>query len=223
LKKETFDLAILDLQMPDIGGIDIIKAYRLMEKQEPAIPFIILTANATREAAEECEAVGVEAYLTKPVRSAHLLDVVKEILGGDATEVITDTVIDLPIRAANQEKSGRILDVDTLKGLESLSKDPHFMSHLADSFLHDSEALMGTMRDAIELHDARRFKDCAHALADNASGIGAYSLMTICASASRIEPSGLKQQGIKQMTQISTTYSLTCQALRHYLNTKNPQ
>ncbi|MCG8083394.1 MAG: ATP-binding protein [Candidatus Thiodiazotropha taylori] len=223
LKNETFDLAILDLQMPDIGGIDIIKAYRLMEKQEPVIPFIILTANATREAAEECEAIGVEAYLTKPVRSAHLLDVVKEILGGDATEVITDTVIDLPIRAANQEKSGRILDVDTLKGLESLSKDPHFMSHLADSFLHDSEALMGAMRDAIELHDARRFKDCAHALADNASGIGAYSLMTICASASRIEPSGLNERGIKQMTQISTTYSLTCQALRHYLNTKNPQ
>ncbi|MCG7922450.1 MAG: ATP-binding protein [Candidatus Thiodiazotropha lotti] len=221
LKNETFDLSILDLQMPDIGGVDIIKAYRLMEKQGPAIPFIILTANATREAAEECEAIGVEAYLTKPVRSAHLLDVVKEILGGDSTEVITDTIIDFPVRAANQEKSGRILDVTTLKGLEKLSKDPEFMSHLADSFLHDSEALLTSMHQAIELHDVRRYKDCAHALADNASGIGAYSLMTICASASRIEQPELNDQGVKQMTQISTTYGLTCQALRHYLNIKN--
>ncbi|MCG8012872.1 MAG: response regulator, partial [Candidatus Thiodiazotropha weberae] len=187
----------------------------------PAIPFIILTANATREAAEECEAIGVEAYLTKPVRSAHLLDVVKEILGGDSTEVITDTIIDFPVRAANQEKSGRILDVTTLKGLEKLSKDPEFMSHLADSFLHDSEALLTSMHQAIELHDVRRYKDCAHALADNASGIGAYSLMTICASASRIEQPELNDQGVKQMTQISTTYGLTCQALRHYLNIKN--
>ncbi|MCG7990330.1 MAG: ATP-binding protein [Candidatus Thiodiazotropha lotti] len=223
LKSETFDLAILDLQMPDIGGIDIIKAYRLMQKQGAAIPFVILTANATREAAEECEAIGVEAYLTKPVRSAHLLDVVKGILGGDSTEVITDTIVDLPIRAANQEKSGRILDVNTLQGLERLSKDPEFMSHLADSFLHDSEALMTAMHQAIELHDVRGYKDCAHALADNASGIGAYSLMTICASASRIEQPELNDQGVKQMSQISTTYSLTCQALRHYLNIKNPE
>lgn len=223
LKAETFDLAILDLQMPDIGGIDIIKAYRSMQKQEPAIPFIILTANATREAAEECEAVGVEAYLTKPIRSAHLLDVVREILGGKSSEVITDTIIDLPVRDANQEKSGRILDMATLKGLERLSKDPEFMSHLSDSFLHDSEAMLGAMHQAIEAHDLKRYKDCAHALADNASGIGAYSLMTICASAANIEQAQLNEQGVKLLTQISSTYTLTCQALRHYLNIKDTE
>jgi two-component system sensor histidine kinase RpfC len=220
LKDEAFDLAILDLQMPDIGGIDIIKAYRLMQKRKPEIPFIILTANATREAAEECEAVGVEAYLTKPIRSAHLLDVVGEILGDNASYILTDTVIDLPVRDANQEKSGRILDMATLKGLERLSKDPAFMSQLSDSFLHDSEVLLAGMHQAIEDQDLRKFRDFAHALADNASGIGAYSLMTVCASASNLEQSQLNDRGSKLMTQISSAYSLTCQALRHYLLTR---
>jgi two-component system sensor histidine kinase RpfC len=223
LKREAFDLAILDLQMPDIGGIDIIKAYRLMQNQEPEIPFIILTANATRKAAEECEAVGVEAYLTKPIRSAHLLDVVREILGGNVSGVLTDTIIDLPLRDANQEKSGRILDMATLKGLERLSKDPGFMSHLADSFLHDSKHLLDAMHQAIDEHDMKKYKDCAHALADNASGIGAYSLMTVCASVTHLEEAQFNDEGVQLLTQISSSYSLTCQALHHYLNSKNPK
>jgi two-component system sensor histidine kinase RpfC len=223
LKEERFDLAILDLQMPDIGGIDIIKAYRSMRKQEPEMPFIILTANATREAAEECEAVGVEAYLTKPIRSAHLLDVVRETLGDNVAGVLTDTILDLPFRDANQEKSGRILDMATLKGLGRLSKDPGFMSNLADSFLNDSKLLLDAMHQAVDEDNLNRYKDCAHALADNASGIGAYSLMTACTSATHLDQERFNEEGVKLLTQISSIYSLTCQALRHYLNSKKPK
>ncbi|MEJ2619162.1 MAG: ATP-binding protein [Candidatus Thiodiazotropha sp.] len=218
LKEETFDLAILDLQMPDIGGIDIIKAYRLMQKQEPEVPFIILTANATREAAEECEAVGVDAYLTKPIRSAHLLDVVREVLGDNESAVLTDTIIDVPLRDANQEKCGRILDMTTLKGLESLSKDPGFMPHLADSFQHDSNLLLESMRQAVDEHDLKRFKDSAFAVADNASGIGAHSLMKACVTATHLEQAQFTEEGGKLLTQISSSFRLTCQALQHYLN-----
>ncbi|MES9830964.1 MAG: ATP-binding protein [Candidatus Thiodiazotropha sp. DIVDIV] len=218
LNEQTFDLAILDLQMPDISGIDVIKSYRANHHGEFSLPFIILTANATREAAALCEEVDVNAYLTKPVRSAHLLDVVNEILGGGVSDVSTDTIMDQPVRHESEEKRGRVLDKTVLQGLEQLSKDPGFLKQLSDSFLRDCEALLGSMYQALEEGNIRQFKDSAHALADNASGIGAYSLMNICLTATQIEQSEFDEQGNNRITKISSTFSVTCQALQHYLN-----
>ncbi|MES9941573.1 MAG: ATP-binding protein [Candidatus Thiodiazotropha sp. 6PLUC2] len=216
LNEQTFDLAILDLQMPDISGIDVIKSYRATDHGTHNLPFIILTANATREAADLCDEVGVNAYLTKPVRSAHLLDVVREILGEDVSAVATDMIIDQPTRPESQEKRSRVLDKTILKGLEQLSKEPEFLGQLSDSFLNDCEELLVAMHQAVEEKNISQYRDCAHALADNASGIGAYSLMSICLSAVHIKQSEFDEMGIKLMKKISTTYSITCQVLQHY-------
>lgn len=218
LNQQTFELAILDLQMPDISGIDIIKSYRATHGIGSSIPFVILTANATHEAAQQCEAIGVDAFLTKPVRSAHLLDVVRKILGVDTADVLADTIIDHPVRTASQEKSQRILDKTTLKGLKKLSKDPEFLVQLAESFLHDSKSLLASLHQAMEEGHIQRYIDCAHALADNASGIGACSLMTICSAAAQLDQTQFDEEGLKYLTKISSIFSLTSQALRHYLN-----
>ena len=217
LDEQDFDLAIVDLQMPDVGGIDVIKSYRATHHGESRLPFMILTANATKEAVQQCDEVGVDAYLTKPVRSAHLLDVVNELLGHDGSGFSTDTLIDQPVRAASSEKSGRVLDMTTLKGLEKLSKDPGFLENLTESFVRDSEALLVSMHQAMEERSIRRYRDCAHALADNASGIGAFSLMSVCSAASNVEQAHFDEAGLKLLAKISSTFSVTCQALKHYL------
>jgi two-component system sensor histidine kinase RpfC len=217
LDKQEFDLAILDLHMPNLGGIDVIKSYRSSHQGNSSLPFMILTANATPEAIQLCNEVGVDAYLTKPVRSAHLLEVVNEVLGSKVSGVSTDILIDQPIRGSDQEKSGRILDMATLKGLEQLSKDPGFLQQLAESFLRDSETLLASMHQAMEDRSLHQYKDCAHALADNASGIGAYSLMTVCSAATHVEQAHFDEKGLALLSKISSTFSVTCQALRQYL------
>jgi two-component system sensor histidine kinase RpfC len=220
LNEEVFDLAILDLKMPDIGGIDIIKSYRMTHEDKSGMPFMILTANATQEAAKQCEAVGVDAYLTKPIRSARLLEVVQDLLGEEVSDVSTDTVFDHPIQMDNQEKSGRVLDTKTLKELDQLSKNPRFLAKLSESFIRDCELELASMNQAMEDRRLCQYKDSAHAMADNASGIGAFSLMAICSTASRIEESKFDNEGQQLMTRIASTFNLTCQALKYYLNSK---
>ncbi|MCU7891241.1 MAG: response regulator [Candidatus Thiodiazotropha sp. (ex Ustalcina ferruginea)] len=195
LESQVFDLAILDLQMPDVGGIEVIKSYQAMHVKEPLMPFMILTANATTEAVKQCDAVGVSAYLTKPVRSSHLLEVVNQVLGIDIKNIPIDTIIDQPTRDSATEKNLRVIDIKTLNDLEKLSKDPDFVQNMAESFLHDSEALLILMQKALEVHSLHKYRDTAHALTDNATGIGAFSLKTVCSVASNIDQSEFDEHG----------------------------
>ncbi len=217
LDTKSYDLAIIDLQMPDVSGIDVINHYRAMHVDQAQMPFMILTANATTEAIKRCDEVGVSAYLTKPVRSSHLLEVVNRVLGIEAMNIPPDTFMEQPIRDAGSVKSLQVLDHKTLADLEKLSSDPGFLQSITDSFLRDSDALLVTMQKSLENGKLQQFRDCAHAIADNASGMGAFSLKTVCSAASCIEQPEFENSGVMILANISSTYSVTCQALHHYL------
>ena len=73
LHAKRYDLAIMDLQMPRMGGLEAIRQYL---GSGECLPFIVLTANATTQTIEECTTVGVRNCLTKPVEAQQLLTVV---------------------------------------------------------------------------------------------------------------------------------------------------
>lgn len=62
-------LVLMDMQMPEMGGIDAAVAIRKMEEQQqlPRIPIVALTANAMMEDQEKCFSVGMDDYIMKPV------------------------------------------------------------------------------------------------------------------------------------------------------------
>ncbi|MES9973284.1 MAG: hypothetical protein ABW094_03420, partial [Candidatus Thiodiazotropha sp.] len=186
------------------------------------MPFMILTANATTEAVKQCDEIGVSAYLTKPVRSSHLLEMVNRVLGIEMMDIPPGTLMDQPLREANSVRHLQVLDHKTLMDLEKLSKDPNFLQSMADSFLRDSDAQLINMQKSLEEGDLNQYRDSAHAIADNASGMGAFSLKTVCSAVSGIEQSDLHSRGVKMLAKISSTYSVTCQALNHYLQKRQP-
>ena len=76
LYRRTYDLAIMDLQMPRMGGLQAVRRYL---DGGDSVPFIVLTANATPDAVRECADAGVRACLTKPVEARNLLAVVSSV------------------------------------------------------------------------------------------------------------------------------------------------
>jgi CheY-like chemotaxis protein len=69
LARESFDLLITDVQMPEMDGYDLVTAIRAREKVNGnCLPIIGLTAHAREEDRGLCLAVGMDAYLTKPIR-----------------------------------------------------------------------------------------------------------------------------------------------------------
>ena len=79
-----FDVAILDMQMPGLDGLTVTRRI----KADPAmatVRLVLLTSCAFRGAAQAAQAAGFDAFLTKPVRQAHLYDCLSLVVTGAPT------------------------------------------------------------------------------------------------------------------------------------------
>jgi len=70
LRKDEFDVAIVDLKLEGMDGVAILKVFKLMA---PDMPVIMLTGHGCEEARKECLKLGAEGYLSKPVDFDSLL------------------------------------------------------------------------------------------------------------------------------------------------------
>ncbi len=74
-KKERFDVAILDLKMPDMDGTEILK---ILKKRHSFLEVIMLTGYASIDSAVECTKLGAFGYIEKPYSFENLLTMIKE-------------------------------------------------------------------------------------------------------------------------------------------------
>ena len=81
LRKQSFDLALMDLQMPDVDGFEATAAVRQLETETGKhLPIIAMTAHALRGDRERCLEAGIDDYVFRPVRMKDLVTAVENVL-----------------------------------------------------------------------------------------------------------------------------------------------
>jgi CheY-like chemotaxis protein len=79
LDKETFDVVLMDVNMPEMDGFQTTAAIREREKKSGGhLPIIAITGFAMKGDRERCLAAGMDAYLCKPIRSKELFEAVEQ-------------------------------------------------------------------------------------------------------------------------------------------------
>src|SRR6266849_4773463 len=78
-EKDRYDIVLLDRNMPALGGIETLRALRLMTRGRERLPVAILSADATAEARRECLEAGADAFLAKPIEAVRLLDELQKL------------------------------------------------------------------------------------------------------------------------------------------------
>jgi CheY-like chemotaxis protein len=74
LRKDLFDLALMDVQMPDMDGFEVTRVIRQQERTSAAhLPIVAMTAHAMQGDRERCLAAGMDAYVAKPINIKDLL------------------------------------------------------------------------------------------------------------------------------------------------------
>jgi len=81
LERESFDLILMDVQMPEVDGFEATRTIREREKSTGGhIPIIAITAHALKGDQERCLAAGMDAYISKPIRSSELFETIQRTL-----------------------------------------------------------------------------------------------------------------------------------------------
>jgi two-component system sensor histidine kinase/response regulator len=82
LRDAHFDLVLMDVQMPEMDGIEATEAIRADERgSERRLPIVALTAQANAEDRDRCLQAGMDGYVTKPVHAPSLFQAMADALG----------------------------------------------------------------------------------------------------------------------------------------------
>lgn len=193
LEHASFDLALFDLSMPGLSGLEALKLYRF-SSPDP-IPVLILSANVTSEIIAECQRAGTAEFVAKPIRAATLLQAIERHLATRAAEIIQ------PMLIPKRDERPALTVVDTpavdpgvLRDLGRLSADPTFVERLVRGFRSDAERLVSDITGALASRRYEVVKDAAHALRGGAGSVGATQLVAL---AQRFESSDLDTLRLK--------------------------
>jgi two-component system sensor histidine kinase RpfC len=226
LKEQTFDIALLDLHMPVMGGVEAAKLSRFLSPGSPRMPIVALTADATAEARAECEEAGMDACLTKPIDTRKLFDLFETLVPGggavrrspgEGTSGAEETGAAIP----EDPEEPPCLDPRYLQELSDLGGNSDFVVRLAWTFLKGSKEKVRGLERAVAERDVEKARELAHALKGNSGQIGAFALMRACELFSGISAGELERNGGTYLEGVKEELSRARTALDEYIGTRN--
>ena len=226
LKEQTFDIALLDLHMPVMGGIEAAKLSRFMSPGSPRMPIVALTADATPEARAECKEAGMDACLTKPIDTRKMFDLFETLVPGGGVlrrspEEGAPEAEQTAASATEGPEEPSCLDPRYLQELSDLGGNSDFVVRLAWTFLKGSKEKVRGLERAVADRDVEKARDLAHALKGNSGQIGALALMRACERFSGIAAGELERNGGTYLEEVKEELGRARTALDEYLGTRN--
>jgi two-component system, sensor histidine kinase and response regulator len=157
LDRNAYDAVLMDIHMPVLDGYATTAEVRKREAGTKHTWIIAMTANALPTDRAKCLAAGMDDYLSKPVSSAALAQVLARC----------------PL---NSEQIMRSVDLTGLfeSGMEDI------LPQITETFLETSSQTIQKARQALAAQDANELFQCAHSLRGSASNLGANGLVDLC-------------------------------------------
>jgi PAS domain S-box-containing protein len=166
-REGRFDVVLMDVQMPRLGGFEATARIRSLELDRQALPggarpartpVVALTAHAMIGDEERCLDAGMDAYLSKPLRRERLTAVLEQVTAGPEGD-------DDRVARARPQRAGSLAQaVDTDALLDTVGGDQELLAHLCSMFLESLPGLQLRLREAVDAGDSREVVAAAHAL-----------------------------------------------------------
>lgn len=155
-RERKYDVILMDVQMPVMGGFEATAAIRQQEKQRGEhIPIIAMTAHAMAGDRERCIAAGMDDYVSKPIQST--------VLDAALANAIGQTDAALPETGADtMSKSAAPFDRNAL--IESLGGDLELYGEIVRLFLSHYPSELDTLQRDLDSGDAEKLHRTAHSL-----------------------------------------------------------
>ncbi|MBL9140820.1 MAG: response regulator [Phycisphaerae bacterium] len=159
MKAETFDVVLMDVQMPTMDGFEATAAIREAEKASGAhVPIVALTAHAMKGDRERCIAAGMDDYVSKPLRVDNLFETI-------------DRLVALVRNAPDSARAQPACDL--AKALAYVEGDEQLLREMIDLFTAQTAALLPAIHAAVAKQDSAALARAAHKLKSSMSSFEA--------------------------------------------------
>jgi signal transduction histidine kinase/CheY-like chemotaxis protein len=170
LEASAYDLVLMDMQMPEMDGFEATSALREREKSTGRHQAVVaMTALAMNGDRERCMAVGMDGYISKPIRPQEL----DELLDGYIAR-----------KAAVVPQKSEIVSsdvVDAAQLLDRIDDDRNFLAELVEIFRRDYPQSVSAVRSAIDTGNAAGLQQSAHTLKGTLANLSALSASALAA------------------------------------------
>lgn len=206
-----YGLILTDLHMPEMDGYQLAQSVRAEEADRKHIPIIALTANALKDEAERCRALGMNDYLTKPVQLEQFESVLEQWLPGTASYVAS---VESEVEQLATDDVHVAVDVSVLQAL--VGDDPAVVNEFLQDFMSSAQQIAAQMRKAVAERQPEEVRAVAHKLKSSARSVGALTLGEWCA---RIEATA-KQGNTDELIELSAEFERELANVTQYIKMK---
>ena len=184
-KSETFDLILMDMQMPVMGGLDATLAIREREKREGRGHQIIvaMTANAMQRDRDRCLEAGMDGYVSKPITKNQLIEEINRVVVKQQSRNIwSATNLSAPADLGVEPESAVLLesfafpDFDAPEALKRWGGEADLVHELALQFADEAPDNLERVLRAIQKRDFAEVDAIAHSMSGAAGNLSATSV-----------------------------------------------
>lgn len=221
LNTHSFDIVLMDLNMPVMNGIEATKLYCFSSLGQKATPIVGVTADATPAAHKRCLDAGMIDCITKPVEPAVLLKKIEEIISADEDLPMDhiaedDTVQNIASHPKFRTGGQAVIDTYTLEELEKLG-GRDFVNEVVGGYVSDAQVTLNELVDFRDRNDLPSFRNQAHALRSGSANVGAQGIFAICSKLEQIDEEEFQKNGDARLRELQVEFAEVRDVLTGYM------
>jgi CheY-like chemotaxis protein len=228
LERERYDLVLMDVQMPEMDGLEATRRIHQRWPEGPRPHVIAVTANAMPEEREACLAAGMDDYLSKPIRMEELtaaLGRCRPHISARPTAFGTGSGVGAQSPPIDPEpprppRRAAVLQPAALERLIKITgDDPALLTSLIETFSNDAPRLLDSARRGLQQGRRDEVRRAAHTLKSNGATFGAMSFSELSRTIESLASSGTLEGMADLIAQLEAEYD----AVRIALETMRAQ
>lgn len=215
-ENDRFDLILMDIQMPKMGGIEATLEIRKKECQhrgcEMATPIYAVSANITGSIKKRCLEAGMNGFLSKPFSIGELDQLIAEVEGKTTTQDFDCSK--LP-ESAREEAVNGLIDTLALDNIRSLQRPgaPDILQKLVSLYTSTAPDQLSKLSTGLETHNAKMVEEQAHSLKSSSANLGANKLAALFKELERMGREQTLDGAEAVFSDVQSLYPLVCQQL----------
>jgi CheY-like chemotaxis protein/HPt (histidine-containing phosphotransfer) domain-containing protein len=175
LEHEVFDLVLMDLQMPEMDGLEATRRIRSNPALR-AIPIVAMTANAGEEDRQSCLEAGMDDFVSKPFQPLPLSEKLARLIAGSRARKVVPG--EFPEARDERLPGTRLIDLSLLAA--TVNNDREKVDRFARLFVRSTRDGLDQAARALAEENVAQVSEIAHRLKSSARAVGANSFAELC-------------------------------------------